>query len=239
MPQLSDRAELMASAPLCASPAALRFTWLEFFPNFAYRPSQSDLGTLRGSLFTEPTHVPIWKKTDRGPKSYSRKVLGVPNLIFLSHHDLHLRSWTTNHHSSRPLLLFPSGCCTAEESSVAMDVAEIIRKLPIELRLVVIDQAARARKVHFLKLFKTYNGGLYNQPHGFPGMFGDGEPGVEEVSPLSGASKLANLSVAIKDGKFCFPAALGVVVCGRGRPPAFGPIHCPSTGQSLTEARRY
>lgn len=89
-----------------------------------------------------------------------------------------------------------------------MDVAEIIRKLPIELKLVVVDQMVRTRKVHFLKLFKHFNGGLWNAPHGFPGIFGDGEPGVEEVSPLSGASKLAKLSMTIKVGKSSFPAAL-------------------------------
>lgn len=90
-----------------------------------------------------------------------------------------------------------------------MDVAERIRKLPIELKLVVVDQMVCTRKVHFLKLFKHFNGGLWKAPHGFPGMFGDGEPGVEEVSPLSGASKLAKLSMAIKVGKSSFPPASG------------------------------
>lgn len=90
-----------------------------------------------------------------------------------------------------------------------MDVEERIRKLPIELQLIVLMQTVHAPKVHFLKPFKTYNGGLYNQPRGFPGMFGDGEPGVEEVSPLSGASKLAKLFEEISEGKSSFPSNIG------------------------------
>ncbi|KAG6362406.1 hypothetical protein INS49_010636 [Diaporthe citri] len=79
-----------------------------------------------------------------------------------------------------------------------MDVAERVRKLPVELQLIVLVQTVHAPKVHFLKPFKNYNGGLVNQPHGFPGMFfNNGEPGVEEVSPQSGASKLAKLFMEI------------------------------------------
>lgn len=88
-----------------------------------------------------------------------------------------------------------------------MNIEEIIGGLPIELKLVVIDQMVHARKVHFLKPFKYFNGGLYNQPHDFPGMFGNGEPGVEQVSPLSGATKVAKWSRAIQEGKSSFSAA--------------------------------
>lgn len=90
-----------------------------------------------------------------------------------------------------------------------MDVVERIQKLPVELQLIVLMQTVHAPKVHFLKPFKTYNGGLYNQPQGFIRGSGNGEPGVEEVSPQSGASKLAKLFKEISEGKSSFPSNMG------------------------------
>ncbi|KAI7776873.1 hypothetical protein LA080_004351 [Diaporthe eres] len=108
-----------------------------------------------------------------------------------------------------------------------MTIEEIIDPLPIELKLVVIDQMVHARKVHFLKLFKYFNGGLYNQPHDFPGMFGNGEPGVEQVSPLSGATKVAKWSRAIQ--KAATQVSRQNLTPIAVNPPVF-PINTPKPG---------
>lgn len=119
-----------------------------------------------------------------------------------------------------------------------MNVEEIVHNLPTELKLAVLYLMVRAPKAHFLKPFKTYNGGLSRAPHGFPGVWrDDGEPGVEEVSPLSGTCKLSKVFMEINVGKSSFPSGIG-----RGewdRSPASGLIRFPSTTQSLVEATRY
>lgn len=111
--------------------------------------------------------------------------------------------------NTHPLFLLPSGCCNAE-ASFAMNVVEIVHGLPDELKLVVLHFVVCAPKVHFLKPFKQYNGGLRKEPHGFARRRGrNGEPGVEEVSPLSGANKLAKLFMEMRAGKSFPPAAGG------------------------------
>lgn len=132
--------------------------------------------------------------------------MGLPNWIFLSNHNLHLRSWITTHYLSYPLFLLPSGCCKAEEASVAMDPAKILKNLPMELVLIVLEQTVRVPKVHFFKLFRHYNGGLLGRPLLLPGEFDPGETGVEDVSPFSGARKLAKLTMEISAGKSSFPS---------------------------------
>lgn len=96
-----------------------------------------------------------------------------------------------------------------------MNVDEIVDGLPVELQLVVLHFVVCAPKVHFLKPFKHYNGGLRKEPHGFARRRGrNGELGVEEVSPRSGANKLAKLFMEMSAGKSFPPPALG----GRGPP---------------------
>lgn len=126
---------------------------------------------------------------------------------FLPQHNLYLFSWTISHHP--PSLPAPLWLLQAEETSFAMNVEEIVHNLPFELKLAVLHLMVRAPKAHFLKPFKTYNGGLSKAPH-FAGMFGDdGEPGVEEVSPLSGTCKLSKVFMEINAGKSSFPSRIG------------------------------
>lgn len=115
-----------------------------------------------------------------------------------------------------------------------MNVDEIVNDLPVELQLVVLHFVVCAPKVHFLKPFKHYNGGLRKEPHGFARRRGrNGETGVEEVSPLSGANKLAKLFMEMSAGKSFPPAAWG-----GGHPPVFGSTRFPSIVQILVEATR-
>ncbi|KAK7702874.1 hypothetical protein SLS64_009485 [Diaporthe eres] len=81
-----------------------------------------------------------------------------------------------------------------------MDPAKILKNLPMELVLIVLEQTVRVPKVHFFKLFRHYNGGLLGRPLLLPGEFDPGETGVEDVSPFSGARKLAKLTMEISAG---------------------------------------
>lgn len=126
-----------------------------------------------------------------------------PNWIFLPHRNLYLLSWTISHHPSS--LPAPVWLLQAEEASFAMAVDEIVHNLPTELKLVVLYFMVRTPKAHFFKPFKAYNGGLADAPLLLPGRWDDdGEPGVEEVSPLSGACKLSKALMEINDGKYSF-----------------------------------
>lgn len=94
-----------------------------------------------------------------------------------------------------------------------MAIDEIVHNLPPELKLVVLYFMVRTPKVHFLKPFKAYNGGLKDAgpdtPFNFPGQWNDdGEPGVEEVSPLSGACKLSKALMEVNDGKYSFQSSI-------------------------------
>lgn len=84
-----------------------------------------------------------------------------------------------------------------------------LRKVPVELSLMVLYETVREPRVHFLKLYRTYNGGLKDAPPGMPGRFGNGELGVEEVDPLSGACKLSKVLMRISEGKSSFPSGMG------------------------------
>lgn len=113
-----------------------------------------------------------------------------------------------------------------------MNVDEIVNGLPFELQLVVLYFMVRAPKVHFLKPFKYFNGGLYNEPFEIPGRFGaNGEPGVEEVSPLSGANKLSKLLMEMGAGKSSFPESTP-----SGRPPMFGSIRFPPSYKTRSKS---
>lgn len=100
-----------------------------------------------------------------------------------------------------------------------------LRKVPVELSLMVLYETVRVPRVHFVKLYRTYNGGLKDAPLGMPGRYGNGELGVEEVDPLSGACKLSKLLMQISEGKSSFPGGMG------GPSPrvwsCYLPVNCP------------
>lgn len=84
-----------------------------------------------------------------------------------------------------------------------LEMADVIRNLPDELKLRIVEQTVLAPKAHFLKPFSNFNGALKGATIEIVEDFA-GQVGAQEVSRLSGARILARIHMALRDGEFVF-----------------------------------